>query len=127
MIRPTRVVIVGADAAGMSAAHQALRGASARSRDLDVIVLERSQHTSYSACGIPYWIAGDVDDPVRLLARTVDQHRQMGVDLRMGAAVTDLDLRRRLVHCTDRAGAAAQVPFDELVLATGAPTVIPPW
>ena len=58
-----RVVVIGADAAGMSAAHQALRtaqgraGASSRSSSL-----EGSTHTSYSACGIPYWIAGDVDE-----------------------------------------------------------------
>jgi NADPH-dependent 2,4-dienoyl-CoA reductase/sulfur reductase-like enzyme len=118
MPQPTRVVVVGADAAGMSAAHQALRGAQARGRDLDVVVLESTSHTSYSACGIPYWIAGDVDD---------SQHRQMGVDLRMGATATRLDLARRLVHYRDQRGAAVQVAFDELVLATGAPAVIPAW
>jgi NADPH-dependent 2,4-dienoyl-CoA reductase/sulfur reductase-like enzyme len=127
MSKATRVVIVGADAAGMSAAHQALRGARARGRELDVIVLERTQHTSYSACGIPYWIAGDVDDSGRLLARSADQHRQMGVDLRMGTTATCLDLARRLVRYRDGAGAADQVAFDELVLATGAPPVIPAW
>src|SRR5258708_31149442 len=65
MPQPTRIVVVGADAAGMSAAHQALRGGRARGRDLDVVVLESTEHTSYSACGIPYWIAGDVDDSRR--------------------------------------------------------------
>ncbi len=88
MPQPARVVVIGADAAGMSAAHQALRGARARGRELEIIVLESSRHTSYSACGIPYWIAGDVDDPQRLLARSADQHRQMGVDLRMGVTAT---------------------------------------
>jgi NADPH-dependent 2,4-dienoyl-CoA reductase/sulfur reductase-like enzyme len=122
-----RVVIIGADAAGMSAAHQALRGARARGRELDVIVLERTQHTSYSACGIPYWIAGDIDNPQRLLARSADQHRQMGVDLRMGATATRVDMARRLVRYCDEAGDADQVGFDELVLATGAPPVIPAW
>ena len=105
MPQPTRVVVVGADAAGMSAAHQALRGAQARGRDLDVVVLESTSHTSYSACGIPYWLAGDVDDSRRLLARSADQHRQMGVDLRMGATATRLDLARRLgraVPCCPR-------------------------
>ena len=36
-----RVVIVGADAAGMSAAHQALRTAQAHGRELEVVVVER--------------------------------------------------------------------------------------
>jgi NADPH-dependent 2,4-dienoyl-CoA reductase/sulfur reductase-like enzyme len=123
----TRVVVIGADAAGMSAAHQALRGARARGRNVDVVVLERTRDTSYSACGIPYWIAGDVADSQRLLARSAEQHRQMGVDLRTGCTATSLDLRRRLVHFRDETGAAGQLAFDHLVLATGAPAVIPAW
>src|ERR1039458_2458391 len=122
-----RVVVIGADAAGMSAAHQALRGADKRGIELDVIVLESTQHTSYSACGIPYWIAGDVDDSQRLLARSAVQHREMGVDLRMGVTATPLDLTRRHVDCVHVDGAPEAVPFDELVLATGAPAVSPLW
>src|ERR1039458_165663 len=122
-----RVVVIGADAAGMSAAHQALRGAGKRGIDLDVVVLESTKHTSYSACGIPYWIAGDVDDSQRLLARSAVQHREMGVDLRMGVTATHLDLTRRNVDYVHSDGAAESVPFDELVLATGAPALIPPW
>ena len=63
-----RVVIVGADAAGMSAASQALRRAG---RDaLEVVAFERGHHVSYSACGIPYWVAGDVDGADALIARS---------------------------------------------------------
>jgi NADPH-dependent 2,4-dienoyl-CoA reductase/sulfur reductase-like enzyme len=40
-----RLVVVGGDAAGMSAASQAKR----RRPDLEVIVFERSPHVSYSA------------------------------------------------------------------------------
>jgi NADPH-dependent 2,4-dienoyl-CoA reductase/sulfur reductase-like enzyme len=122
-----RVVVVGGDAAGMSAAHQALRAARRRGRELDVVVLESTGHTSYSACGIPYWIAGEVGDSDDLVARTADEHRRMGVDLRLGATATRLDLGRRQVHYRDDAGADARLEFDELVLATGAPAVIPDW
>ena len=54
-----RVVVVGGDAAGMSAASQALR---LKGDGLEIVAFERGTHVSYSACGIPYWIAGDVDD-----------------------------------------------------------------
>jgi NADPH-dependent 2,4-dienoyl-CoA reductase/sulfur reductase-like enzyme len=127
MPRPARVVVIGGDAAGMSAAHQALRGTRARGREMEIVVLESSRHTSYSACGIPYWIAGDVGDPQRLLARSAGQHRQMGVDLRMGVTATRLDLSRRLVHYRDECAVTYTEPFDELVLATGAPAVVPGW
>jgi NADPH-dependent 2,4-dienoyl-CoA reductase/sulfur reductase-like enzyme len=127
MFGTTRMVVIGADAAGMSAAHQAIRGARKRGRDLDVVVLEKTQHTSYSACGLPYWVAGDVDHSDRLLARTPQQHREMGVDLRMGTAATRVDLNERSVEFSDSYGNHGRIRFDELVLATGAPPVIPDW
>ena len=57
---PRHVVVIGADAAGMSAAHQALRRAAALGRTLRITALEATAHTSYSACGLPYWIAGEI-------------------------------------------------------------------
>ena len=79
-----RIAVIGADAAGMSAAHQALRTAKAAGRGIEVVALERTQDTSYSACGIPYWLAGDVDQAEDLVARSAERHREMGVDLRTG-------------------------------------------
>lgn len=74
------IVVIGGDAARMSAASQAKR---LRGDELSVIGFERGEHSSYSACGIPYWIAGDVQDEGQLVARSPEQHRRNGVDLRM--------------------------------------------
>lgn len=121
-----RLVVVGADAAGMGAAHQALREARRRGRDLEVVVLERTGHTSYSACGLPYWVAGDVASADALVARTAAQHREAGIDLRMGAEATALDLATG--HVEVRAdGATTRLGFDELLLATGAEPLVPDW
>jgi NADPH-dependent 2,4-dienoyl-CoA reductase/sulfur reductase-like enzyme len=122
-----RVVVVGADAAGMSAAHQALRTARAHGRRLEVVALEGSTHTSYSACGIPYWIAGDVPDPDRLVARTAAQHRALGVDLRMETVAVALDLDARTVTARSAGGSHEELRFDQLVLATGAHPRLYPW
>ena len=118
-----RIVVVGADAAGMSAAHQALRTAEANGRELAVTVLDKGWHTSYSACGIPYWMAGDVDSGEDLVARTAEQHRAAGIDLRMGTEVTGIDLAGRTV-----ATAAGDThEYDQLVLASGAQPIVPAW
>jgi len=62
-----RLVVIGGDAAGMSAASQARKR---RKPDaLEIIAFERGHFTSYSACGIPYWIGGVVDGPDALVAR----------------------------------------------------------
>ena len=119
----TRVVVVGADAAGMSAAHQALRTARRTGRRLEVTVLDRGTHTSYSACGIPYWMAGDVDSGDELVARTAEEHRAAGIDLRLGTEVVAADLAARTLTTAD----GAEVSYDELVVATGAPAVVPDW
>ncbi|CAB4929557.1 unannotated protein [freshwater metagenome] len=119
----TRVVVVGADAAGMSAAHQALRTAARLGNDLAITVLDKGAHTSYSACGIPYWMAGDVDSGDELVARTADAHRESGIDLRLGAEVVRADL----AACTVTLADGEEVAWDELVVATGAPAVVPDW
>lgn len=109
-----RIVVVGADAAGATVASQAKRS----DPGLDVVVLERQRWTSYSACGIPYWIAGDVQDADALVARSPEQHRANGLDLRTATEVTAIDPVRRVVRATGPEG-AYELGYDELVLATG--------
>lgn len=119
----TRVVVVGADAGGMSAAHQALRTARRTGRELAITVLDQGTHTSYSSCGVPYWMAGDVASGDDLVARTADAHREAGIDLRMSTEVVSADLAARTV----RTDSGEVIEFDELVVATGAPAVMPDW
>ncbi len=61
-----RLVIIGGDAAGMSAAAQARRMMSAR--ELEIVAFERGSRTSYAACGLPYLVGGLVDAPELLIA-----------------------------------------------------------
>ena len=122
-----RIVVIGADAAGMSAAHQALRTAKAAGRAIEVVALERTQDTSYSACGIPYWLAGDVGKAEDLVARSAQKHRDMGVDLRTGMTATGVDLAARTVAYVDQADVTHSLGFDQLVIATGARPVVPDW
>ena len=81
-------------------------------------MVERGRWTSYSACGIPYWIAGDVDKPDDLVARSPDDHRANGIDVRLGSEAVDLDVRRP-------DGESSELGFDQLMIATGATPVRP--
>ncbi|MFJ9688962.1 FAD-dependent oxidoreductase [Streptomyces bacillaris] len=119
-----RLVVIGGDAAGMSAASQArrLKGPD----ELEIVAFERSRWTSYSACGIPYWVSGDVKHRDDLIARTPEEHRERDIDLRMRTEVTEIDVAGQRVRAVDReSGEAYWTGFDKLVIATGARPVRP--
>ncbi|MFI5619396.1 FAD-dependent oxidoreductase [Streptomyces sp. NPDC051567] len=119
-----RLVVVGGDAAGMSAASQARRLKGAR--ELEIVVFERGHFTSYSACGIPYWIGGQVAGRDELIARTPQEHRARGIDLRLRTEVVELDLAGGRVRARDlESGSESWTGYDKLVLATGARPVRP--
>lgn len=121
-----RLVVIGGDAAGMSAASQARRRRSAD--DLEIVAFERGRFTSYSACGIPYWVAGDVDTPDRLIARDPDTFRhKYDIDVRLSTEVVELDVDTREVVTRDVAsGMTSKTGFDQVVVATGAVPARPP-
>jgi len=119
------LVVIGGDAGGMSAASQARR---LRDPDnLEIIALERGTHTSYSACGIPYWIGGDVSTMDDLVARSPEVFEQkyaIEVWLRHEALGIDLDRREVIAHDVE-ARVERRVAFDQLVIATGATPLRP--
>ncbi|MBX3009960.1 MAG: FAD-dependent oxidoreductase [Caldilineaceae bacterium] len=117
-------VIIGGDAAGMSAASKIKR----EQPDADVIVFERSAYISYSACGMPYWIAGVVESDRKLIVLTPERARERrGIDVRIGHTVTAIDPAQQTVtvyrSATDE---TFTQPYTKLLIATGASAVKPP-
>ena len=107
----------------MSAAAVARR----RDPELAVLVFERGPYTSYSSCGIPYFLAGLVGGANDLIARTAEEFRQAGIDVRTLCEVTEIDLdARTLIYRDHNARSERRESFDELVYATGAVAVAPP-
>ncbi|MFF8016750.1 FAD-dependent oxidoreductase [Streptomyces sp. NPDC007929] len=119
-----RLVVIGGDAAGMSAASQArrLKGPG----ELEIVAFERGHFTSYSACGIPYWVGGDVTDRDQLIARTPEEHRARDIDLRLRTEVTEIDPGAQRVRARDlESGEESWTSYDRLVIATGARPIRP--
>ena len=122
---PERLVVIGGDAGGMSAAAQARRR---RPRaEMEVIAYERGGYTSYSACGLPYYVAGEISDVEKLVARSPEEHRAQGIDVRLNHEVLAIDLDARTVTVVDHNEGFTERTerFDKLVIATGAAPVRP--
>lgn len=118
-----RLAVIGGDAGGMAAATQARR----LDPSLEIVAFERTEHTSYSACGIPYVVGGAVEDLDDLVARSPQEHRDRSrIDVRTRHEVTAVDLASRRLEVRDHAhGRTIYVPFDELVIGTGARPIRP--
>ncbi|MGW0120722.1 FAD-dependent oxidoreductase [Streptomyces sp. NPDC003327] len=120
-----RLVVIGGDAAGMAAASQARRLKG--SGELEIVAFERGRFSSYSACGIPYWVGGEVRERAELVARAPEEHRARDIDLRMRTEVTEIDVSGQRVRARDlESGAESWTGFDKLVIATGARPLRPP-
>jgi NADPH-dependent 2,4-dienoyl-CoA reductase/sulfur reductase-like enzyme len=116
-----RLVVVGGDAAGMSAASQAKRLAP----DLEILAFERGDYVSYSACGEPYVVGGEVSEIDDLVARTPAEFAERGIAVHLRSEVIEIDLDRRTI-LVDSAGNRSRMGFDYLMYSTGARPLRPP-
>jgi len=121
-----RLVIIGGDAAGMSAAAQVRR--MKRIDELEIVVFERTSRTSYAACGLPYLVGGYVTSPDSLVARTPEQHRARGIDVRTRHEATAVDVNASIVTVLELdTGMRSALHYDELLIGTGASGILPRW
>ena len=112
-----KFVVIGGDAAGMSAASRAKRIRA----DLEVIVLEQSGDVSYSACGMPYNIADPHREMDDLVVRKAEVFREkQGIDMRIGHRADRIDTVNRKVSGMDFQGKPFRISYDKLLIATGA-------
>jgi NADPH-dependent 2,4-dienoyl-CoA reductase/sulfur reductase-like enzyme len=118
----SRFVVVGGDAAGMSAASKAKRD----DPDLAVIVFEQGEWVSYGACGLPYYVKGEIQSLQDLVSITPEEFCQdRDIDLRTGHEVVDIDPSDRTVTARN-SGTEVVQEYDHLLVATGSQAVTPP-
>lgn len=121
---PQRLVIVGGVAGGASAAARARR----LCESCEITILERGPHVSFANCGLPYFVGGEIVRQDDLLLQTPESLRaRFNLDVRVRSEVTAIDRANRSVHVRDLAsGSEYDLPYDNLVLSTGAGPLLPP-
>jgi NADPH-dependent 2,4-dienoyl-CoA reductase/sulfur reductase-like enzyme len=114
-------VVVGGDAAGLSAASKCLR----TDPDRDVVVFEKGQWISYAHCGTPYFVKREVDRLEDLLSLSPEAADERGIDLRRGHEVVAVDTEAKTVT-VESDGERFEQPYGDLLVATGAHAVSEP-
>ena len=117
-----RIVIVGGVAAGASAATKARR----TSEDVEIVVLEAGPYISFANCGLPYYVGGEIADRDKLLVAKAEPFaKRFNVDIRTSTRAMAIDPARSIVMIQTASGSTDHLPYDRLLLATGATAVRP--
>lgn len=117
-------LIVGGDAAGMSAASQFRR----MKPEASLLVLERGPFVSYAACGIPYLLGGEVASLEALQVFTPERFlAERNIEVRTGVEAIAVDPAAHRVRARDAGGQESEFEYGSLVLATGASPILPNW
>ena len=117
-----RVVIIGAVAAGMSAAAKLKR----MKPDYEVVVYEKTDIVSFGACGLPYYVGGFFNDSNMMIAREKSKFTESGIDLKTLMEVIDVDTNNKKLKIKDiQSGSVFEDNYDKLMIATGASSITP--
>jgi NADPH-dependent 2,4-dienoyl-CoA reductase/sulfur reductase-like enzyme len=118
----SRLVIVGGSDAGISA------GLRARQVDpgVEPLLVVADAFPNYSICGIPYHVSGEVPDWRSLAHRTRADLDAAGLQLTLDTRARHIDPHARTITVTGAGGREEVLPYDNLVIGTGATPVRPP-
>ena len=111
-----RIAVIGGIAGGTSAAAKAKRTL----KSAEITIFEAGNYVSVGACGMPYCISGDIEDPFHLVVRKKEDFERSGINVKLGYRVTEIDLKKGLLRAESKEGKEESYPFDRLVIATGA-------
>ena len=119
-----KIIIVGGVAGGASCA--------ARVRRLDesaeITIFERGPHVSFANCGLPYFVGGEITSEDDLLVQTPKSlHSRFNLDVRVNSEVVAINREARVVKVRGLPGGREyELPYDALVISTGAAPLMPP-
>jgi CoA-dependent NAD(P)H sulfur oxidoreductase len=124
MASENRLVVIGGNGAGLSAASYANR----RRPDIETLIFEKSPYASYGSCGLPYYIEGLIKDPMELIAVPIDELREKrGLDVRLSHEVISIDCEKKHATVIDLKNRNEfHIPYKWLVISTGASPIRPP-
>ncbi|QGS52391.1 CoA-disulfide reductase [Spiroplasma tabanidicola] len=111
-----KIVILGGGATGMGVAAKVKRN----DKNCEVLVIETGNYVSLGACGLPYYVGKNFDEPNMLFARTIEKFNESGIEIIINSKIKLIDLKNKKVVVNNK-----EITFDKLVIATGADAISP--
>ncbi|RLG98721.1 NADH oxidase, partial [Candidatus Bathyarchaeota archaeon] len=118
---PRKIVIIGANAAGVDAASAARK----TDRKAEITLITREKLGAYSRCGLPFVIGGHIPSFEDLIVYPPSYYRMMKLNLKLETEAKEIDTTKRVVEVEGKEGTES-IEFDTLILATGARAFVPP-
>ena len=123
MKTPRKIIIVGGVAGGASAAARARRV----DEHADIHVFERGPYISFANCGLPYFIAGEIDDRAKLVVITPEKFWERSrIHAHVNHEVLAINRAAKTVRVKGPDGSERDVAYDKLILSQGAKPIVPP-
>jgi NADPH-dependent 2,4-dienoyl-CoA reductase/sulfur reductase-like enzyme/rhodanese-related sulfurtransferase len=121
--QPNRIIIVGGVAGGASAAAKARR----IDENAEIHVFERGPFISFANCGLPYCIAGEIDDRAKLIIMTPEKFwTRSRVHAHLNHEVLSINRTAKTIQVKGPNGSTSNVEYDKLILSQGAKPIVPP-
>ncbi len=125
-----RILVIGGSAAGPKAASKARR----MDEHADITIIQKSADLSMASCGYPYYIGGFFDNRDMLLCSPAGVVRDSNfflnaknIKAKVQTEVLSIDRVHKTIHVKDlKTGQEEDLPYDTLILTTGAIPTRPP-
>lgn len=117
-----RILVIGANAAGVEAASAARK----KDRTAEITLISDEKTAGYSRCGLPFVIGGQIPSFGNLIVYPDAYFKMMKLNLKTETKATAINTEEKIVTVVDKSGATESLPYDSLVIATGANAFLPP-
>jgi NADH oxidase (H2O2-forming) len=117
-----RIIVIGANASGVEAASAARK----KDRTAEIILVTQEKSAGYSRCGLPFVIGGQIANFKDLIVYPPAYFQMLKLNLRTETKATAVNIKEKTVTIQTKEGTTETLPYDSLVIATGADSFMPP-
>ncbi len=119
---PRRIVVIGANAAGVEAASASRK----KDRTAEITLITQEKNAGYSRCGLPFVIGNHIPEFRDLIVYPPAYFQMLKLTLKTETRSTAINTKEKVVTIADKEGTTSTMPYDSLVIATGADAFMPP-